>query len=403
MRDSETILRACQKEAADYSQLTIATVVLVEGSTYRRPGARMLIFPDGRRLGSISGGCLEADVIEHSKEVRLSGKPQFLLYNSHSSNGDLIIELGCKGAVGIFIESVREAGVSGYLDFLAQCCTHRQSGVLAAIYRVTGDCPVKIGEHLSLAEDKSVTADIRFAPLRYAIEPDAVATLINLETQSRTYRFVEGTVEALIEAVVPPVSLLICGAGYDAIPLAEGAARLGWQVTVADNRADYLMADRFTSKATLIETQPGKILEAIKPDTRTVAVLMTHNAVQDRDYLQQLLPTPMRYIGVLGPRLRTALLLSEIEAEGNRLSTSTVQHLYSPAGLDIGSETPEEIALAILAEIQTVLSDKSGSSLRARKGSIHAPSEIRMSSTHLLTPTADTEPLTEREICPLSA
>lgn len=399
MRDSQTILRACQKEAEDYSLLTIATVVLVEGSTYRRPGARMLIFPNGRRLGSISGGCLEADVIEHAKGVSASGKTQFLLYNSHDSNGDLIIELGCKGAVGILIERVREPIVSGYLNFLAQCCKQRQTGVIATVFRVTGVCPVGIGEHLLMSGAGSVTTDIDFAPLRFAIEADAFTALNLLETENKTYRFNEGTVDVLIEAVVLPISLLICGAGYDSVPLAEGAARLGWQVSVADHQSNYLTADRFPSNVTLIETFPNKILQSVTPDDRTVTVIMTHNAAQDRSYLQELLPSPMRYIGLLGPRARGARLLAEIEEEGNILDSADPQHLYSPAGLDIGSETPEEIALAILAEIQTALTNGSGNSLRERHGSIHLPVQNELSSPPLSKPLIGIK----REICPTSA
>lgn len=377
MRDSRTIQQAWRKAQDGDRWAALATVVKTEGSTYRRPGARMLIGANSRRTGSVSGGCLEADVAEHAQEACESGISQFVLYDPKLASGDLIWELGCKGVVGILIEPVTHSVTASSLEFLHDCLMQRKTGVVATVFRAGENCPVQIGSRLLLSGDDAVSTGIDFAPLREAMEADARVVLASLQTENRIYRFDEGTVEVLIEAVVPPVSLLICGAGYDAVPLAESAARLGWQVAVADHRANMLHPDRFPSETVLLHTSPEKLLPSFTPDARTVAVLMTHSEQQDRDYLRVLLPLPVCYLGLLGPRSRGMRLIAAAEESNGRQSAASLARIHSPAGLDIGSETPEEIALAILAEIQAALTQSSGAALRTKQGAIHAPTPTK--------------------------
>ena len=167
---------------------------------------------------------------------------------------------------------------------------------------------------------------------------------------------------------MPPVQLLICGAGQDAIPLAQYAAQLGWQTLIADHREAFLTPERFPEPARLFTTRPEDLATQFTPDARTVAVIMTHHAGYDRDYLRVLLPSDTAYIGLLGPKRRGERLLNELRDTGFCPELEQLARLRSPAGLDIGAETPEEIAVSLIAEIQAGLVARVGRACMERNG-----------------------------------
>lgn len=384
MGELDTLLRTGLAQTHDGPPLALATVVHVEGSTYRRPGARMLIAADRTRIGSVSGGCLEADVVEHALHVIATGKPKYLLYDNRGEHGDVIFELGCKGAVGILIERVAEDQAACGLRFMAECRDRRQSGLLATVFRVQGACQVTPGERMMLPADGDMSTSIMDAHLRnaLALELHAMRSLFSLseisgatEAVNRSFELPDGIVDVLLEPILPPVALLLCGAGQDAIPVAHFAGRLGWRVTVLDHRATLLTSERFPEADTLLEARPERFRDVVSPDHRTVAVIMSHHLEHDRDYLEGLLPSPVRYIGLLGPRRRAEQLLEALELDHEPINEKALGRLHNPAGLDIGSETPDEIALAIVAEIQAVLSERKGGFLRDRRSAIHVPEE----------------------------
>ena len=367
MKEIQEILRelGCKDHARKH--LALATLVKVEGSAYRRPGARMLILPDGRRIGALSGGCLEADVVERARQVLETGESSLICYDA-SNNFDLVQEMGCQGAVGILIEAISPS--EPYLQFMAESIRLRRWSVLATVIHVTGRGNVRVGEHLGYAQDAMFT-DLEDAKLKVAIVRDAVRVLRTSKAEVRTYRYEEGSAQVLLEPLMPPLNLLICGAGEDSIPLAQLAAQLGWQVTVTDPRPSLLAADRFPSNVRCLAMRPERLGEPIRPDACTVAVVMTHNYAFDLALLRLLFKSPARYIGLLGPARRTERLLSELRSEGMPLTASDKERLYSPAGLDIGAETAEEIALSIVGEIQAVINNRGGGSLRQRRAPIH--------------------------------
>lgn len=366
MRDLQAIAEACRASAKSGQALALATVVKVEGSAYRRPGARMLVYQDGRRLGSISGGCLEADVVLRAHQVMATGQPHYVLYDTRVANGDLIVELGCKGAVGILIEPTSDAAVLGGIEFLASFARARGQGAMATIFRVEGNCPVSVGSRFTQRQGEAVRGDLALPELVSALGADMAYVQQRGQAMGRTYPLEEGVVEALIEPVQSPISLLLCGAGQDAIPLAQMARLLGWQVTVLDHRPSMLSPERFPGIETLLVTPKERL--ASLPDTRTAAVIMTHSYAHDLAWLEYLLPSPLRYIGLLGPHRRAEQIRLDLQSEGIVVDEA---RLHSPVGLDIGTETSEEIALAILAEIQAVLTGRPGGFLRERKGPIH--------------------------------
>lgn len=371
MTETQAILEEYQHIKANKGCAALATVVKVEGSAYRRPGARMLVSPDGRRIGAISGGCLEADVVLRAQQVIATGKWDYVLYDTRTANGDILFELGCKGAVGVLIERIDTPDVCDSLEFLSAFVGKRGQGAIATVFRVTGDCPVRVGERFLQHEQRTGYGNLTASCIAEALQQECGQAIQSGHAQTISYSFPSGCAEVLIESVQSPLSLLVCGAGQDAIPLVQMARLLGWQVTVLDHRPSLLTSERFPGAETVLITQPLHLSSHCTPDARTAVVLMTHSYIHDLLWLQYLLPLPCLYIGLLGSRTRAAQLREDLRQEGAVLDPGWLSRLHSPVGLDIGSETSEEIALAVLAEIQAVLNDREGGFLRERQGAIH--------------------------------
>lgn len=364
-KDLQDIVAAFEKIASLGKTAAIATLVKVKGSTYRRPGARVLMTSDGWLLGSISGGCLEGDIFEHAQRVMDSGKPTLVKYDTTESE-DIIwgLGLGCQGIVHVLVERLTDDLELSPIAFLAECLHRRQTGVLVTVFAVEGRSEIKMGDCLLLHPDGTVSGNVA-DPVRSRIIDDAIAAAASTQSSVKTYQLPAGSAEVFIEVVQPPVPLIIFGAGHDAIPVVRFAKELGWHVSVVDSRPAYATTARFPLADAVILAHPQAIHEHISVDKRTAAVVMTHNYLHDRELLQTLLPSPLSYLGVLGPKRRTEQLLQELGM------AEQFSHLYAPVGLDIGADTPEAIALAILAEMQTVLTNRSGGSLRNRSGPIH--------------------------------
>lgn len=382
MKDYLALLQTCQNEAKAGAPLALATVVKVEGSAYRRPGARMLIYPDGRRTGSVSGGCLEADVVVRAQQVMKTGQPDYVLYDSRNANGDVVLELGCKGAVGILIELATSPEVLSSLEFLASFQRERGQGAQATVFHVGGDCPIRVGDRLLRGRNGGVQGRLCLPRIAPVLREELALALQRGQARTGTFPIGNGYAEMLFEPVQSPIALLLCGAGQDAIPLSQCALQLGWQVTILDHRPSLLTPERFPGAATLLVPRPERLREVKTLDRRTAAVIMTHSYAQDKEWLQHLLPSPLGYLGLLGPRKRAEQLRTDLSREGFLFDAERLARLHSPTGLDIGSETPEEIALAIVAEIQAMLHNASGGFLRERTGSIHATTRSPESGAH---------------------
>lgn len=377
----------------------MATVVKTTGSAYRRPGARMFLYADGRREGSISGGCLEADVAERALKTLRTNQPIYVMYDTSGANGDVFFETGCNGAIGILIEPLTNRNAARCVKWIAECQKRRRPAVVATVYRVFGDCGAELGSRFLLHESGEIETDISSPTLRDELLAEAQTLLDAPKAANQTVALANGGVKVLLEKLRPPVQLLICGAGQDAIPLAQSAAALGWQAVIADHREAFLTAERFPAPAALIATRPENLFADFTPDARTVAVIMTHHAGQDRVYLRLLLASDAAYIGLLGPKRRGECLLNELRGEGFHPKLKQLARLRSPAGLDIGAETPEEIAIALIAEIQAALTNRPGGALRERSGPIHVlPESLTFSAEAPLR-----EENAEGFSCPLSA
>jgi xanthine/CO dehydrogenase XdhC/CoxF family maturation factor len=192
----------------------------------------------------------------------------------------------------------------------------------------------------------------------------------------REYAVPGGTAEVLIEVVSPPMPLVIYGAGDDAVPLARLAKEIGWHVTVVESRSGFATTERFPWADAVVVVRPEDAGPRVPLHDRTAAVVMTHNYGHDLELLKMLLPSPVRYLGILGARNRTMAMLRALREAGLAVAEHDLAKVYSPVGMDIGAETPEEIALAILAEIQAVTTGRTAGFLRDRRRPIHDPTDV---------------------------
>ena len=333
----------------------LATVVDVKGSSYRLPGAKMLILENGDTFGTVSGGCLEADVLERAKRVLKTGNPQIFVYDTTDEQDSVFsLNMGCRGIVRILLESVRH---NDFLDFLQNCYAKNIYGIAATL--ISGD-ETDIGKRAFFDKGGFVKGDLEVEKL--------LKDFVKIDKSSiKTYDFGE----VFFELIAPPVELNIFGAGADAVPLAEIAKNLGWRVRVIDHRTAFANRERFANADEMIISRPENAEENVKISENSVSVVMTHNYEHDKNLLHFLLKSNARYVGALGPKNRAENILQDFEIEGITISETELEKLYAPVGLDIGADTPEAIALSIIAEIQAVLNNRNSGFLRDRKGSIY--------------------------------
>lgn len=365
MKELQDILAALGGLAARGEAAALATVVRVDGSSYRRPGARMLVTRAGRIAGSVSGGCLELDVVRQALGVIETGEAALLTYDT-TDDSDVVfgVGLGCRGVISILVERLTPE----FAEFLAGPARDRRRGVLATAFRGEGVTP---GSRLCLRDDGSAWGDLAGGALAERVREDAGEALRSGVSRVRSY----GAIEVFVEVIEPPVPLVIFGAGPDAAPLVRLGKGLGWHVTVVDERPARADAMRFPDADAVFACPPEAVAARVGVDVRTVAVLATHNYLEDLSLLEALLPSPVRYLGVLGPKRRTQQMLADLRTRGLEFAPDRLDCLHGPAGLDTGADTPEGIALAIIAEISAVLAGRGGGLLRERDAPIYFPAE----------------------------
>jgi len=297
MKEICDILRLFERHRGQ--PFALATLVRTHGSSYRRPGARMLICAHGATAGSLSGGCLEEEVARRAQEVMQAGRPALMSFDTR-------LRFGCNGTIEIFVEKLQE-------DFLTQLSANfaeRRSSRAVTVFAGSGELGTR---------------------------------LVRPEAQVRA--------DSFVQEIEPAIRLLIFGEGPDSISLRAFAEILGWEVIEID--------------------QPGDLVN--QADARTAAIVKSHNYGRDFAALCHLLELDLPYVGVLGPRKRRDQLLNAVLDEGIAIDAD----VFAPAGLDLGAETPEELALALIAEIQAVFASASAESLRDRKAPIHGWNIVR--------------------------
>jgi xanthine dehydrogenase accessory factor len=342
------------------TRAALATVIRVNGSAYRHEGAKMVIGADGTRVGNVSGGCLEADVREVAQRVITTGFPERRTYCGGAEEvAAWDLGVGCDGEVEILIEPVRGARGGEY----AAIENEEPHAVVTRLdgKDAYGDTPRMAVTHTGVSGglgDEALNAQVvRLARERW---------ITGRESRSVS---LDGVL-LFVDVLTPPPRLVVVSASDDACVLARLAQATGFRVAVADRRSGLLTRDRLPAPIRLIEADAASLNEHLVLDEESYAVIMTHDYADDLAYLRSVLRTPVRYIGVLGPRQRTERIISFLGAEGPVDS----HRIYGPVGLDIGTDGAEQVALSVVAELLAVRSGRVATSLRDRRAPIHASS-----------------------------
>ena len=368
MSEITDVLTAIGSLSASGRRMALATIVAVRGSTYRRPGARLLVPEEGAPIGNISGGCLEGDVADMARLVMEEGRARLAGWDL-TADDDAVwgLGLGCNGAIEVFIEPADRAAEAARA--LRTALEEERPISLVTVIESTEPEAIVPGARLIVMPDGAVEGSLG----RSDVDAEAIAAARELLTTERSeIRTLAEGIRAFVEILDPPLRLVICGAGHDAVPLVRAASLLGWNVTVVDDRPAFLNRERFPEAHGFAPVDdPSEVAEAVTVDARTFVVVMTHNFLRDKAYLRGLLTTDARYVAMLGPAARTQRLLMELEEEGTPITDEGRSRIHGPAGLDLGAEGPEEIAQAIIGEIVAVRRGRDGGFLKERPTPIH--------------------------------
>lgn len=398
MDEVQEVLQAAAEMDRAGRSWAVATIVAVAGSTYRRPGARLLVRDDNSWVGNLSGGCLEGEVLGLGAEAIDDGKLRRHVFDLTADEEAIWgWGLGCNGAMEVIVEAGATTG-RRHLELLDQ---GRRSGRPFRLITVIGpEGHHEVGAHVLLFDEAdamtAVVADrddagpatLDLASLTVSTEiPDGASqtppdgapddasgdvVAAALDQLRTTVVQVDGR-DVFVEHVTGTQRLVVCGAGHDAVPLVARAASLGWEVVVVDDRPSFLTTTRFPKAAELVRSAPRDAADATRMDARTAAVVMSHNFMRDADYLAALAPVGLAYLGMLGPSQRLKRLVDHLATEDIVISDAQLEPVHGPAGLDLGAEGPDEIAVAIIAEVMAVARGRGAGSLRTRSGPIHQP------------------------------
>ncbi len=357
--------------AARRGQHVLGTVVDVRGSSYRKPGARVLIGQDGSRVGLISGGCLEKDVVRKAF-AWTEGGPEVVLFDTRGDRlepkGDY--GTGCDGMVWLLLENWPVDGIDPLAEIRSVWETHDEV-VLSTLY----DGSEALGARGVLRDSNAQWSPDFPKRLRTHLLPHMEAAREWSRPRSVRLQFGEENVSVLVEPLRPPPELLVFGAGDDVQPLVRIASAMGWEIRVADRWPALVTRDRFPEATELVCQPVEKILEHVAPRTDSNVVLMTHSLTDDAALLPELLKSEASYVGLLGPRRRTARLMQILAEEGRLPSPDTLDRLQTPVGLDLGGEGPEEVALSIMSAITARRNERQGGVLQTGDQPIHPAHE----------------------------
>ncbi|MGR9114648.1 MAG: XdhC family protein [Gammaproteobacteria bacterium] len=359
------LLNAYRQLNRHAANCVLATIIETFGSTYQKAGARMLIALNGEMAGLLGGGCFEKDLMEQALSVFETGQAKTLFYDMRSPEDAIWgLGLGCNGAVRVLLQLLKAEENFSPLNTLAEAVESHQSGILATI------CESKhpdflAGSSLFLSEetiDSNLESGTSF-PFMASVRQ----TFVQRKPRIESHSIDDHSVLIFYDSIQPPWHLLVLGAGADAVPLVQCAKALGWRVTVADYRPGHIKQERFPQVDNLCHLTPQDFNENQELNRFNAMVLMTHNIEYDQRYLKAIANSRIPFIGLLGPPQRRDRLLQSLGNEAAQIRA----RVFGPVGLDIGAESPEEIALSIIAGIHAALNGRSGGQLDAE----HEPSQ----------------------------
>jgi xanthine dehydrogenase accessory factor len=346
MMERRQIVRLWQQGGA----AVLVTLVRAEGSSYRHPGARLLLGIGGQYAGTISGGCLEAEVVRKATWLVREGAVVERYSTMFDDTAEIPFGLGCGGVVDLLLEPANTAECEALMAAMERSLAGDDVTVLTWLPRRDRGLTRAV---------LSASGDFLFASSKLT-EPELVGARAGVLRGGWVEAMPEGI---FVERIVAPQRLFVLGAGDDAKPLVSMGALLGWSVTVMDGRAQLARAERFPEAERVLVVSSFSIeLLGIRPED--AVVLMTHSYEQDRELLAAVLPLRPRYLGLLGARHRSSLLVSEVAVKLGRTIAACCGQVYAPVGLDLGGDGPEAIALAVIAEAQACCMGKLGASRR---------------------------------------
>ncbi len=349
MSELRDVVAALERAPAGWGAAVLATLVKVAGSAYSGPGARMVVLPDATIAGTFGAGCFEQDLVAHAERVRASGAPALVHYDlTEDDDKPWGLGMGCHGKLDLLLEPVPAGKTPEHLAFLREAARARQAAVVATLFRTGDDPALALGDRLLVRADGQTAGRLLESGLVPLLLREARAALVDGRARFCVVPTARAEAELLLEYVGPPLALVVGGAGRDTAPLVHLAGELGWEARV------------------LAKDELPSVL-----DGRTAALVMSHNYERDLAMLAAFLTSPCRYVGVLGGQARTRQLLAELARRGSPVTKAQLSRLHAPVGLDLGAETPSEVALSIVAEIQAVFAGRQGGALRERKGPIH--------------------------------
>jgi xanthine dehydrogenase accessory factor len=355
----------------------LATVVAVEGSAYRRPGAKIVVTDEGDGVGSITAGCLEDEVRSLAAAVLDDGTPRIERFDLTGDDGEWGLGLGCNGVIDVLFEPL-DGSYQPVVD------AYREGDDVAVLTVVeSGTTDLSRGEKaLAFPTDGSADGDLDVEATDWpdwvlTAAADPVARLLADGTSERlTLARDDDRVDVFVDSVLVPPKLVVFGSGHDVRPVVALAKQVDFQVTVVTFRGATASEDRFPEADRVLSTSPAAIRDAVDFDRDTYAVVMSHNFIDDRLAVAELLATEIEYVGLMGPRDRFEEMLAAFAAEDRTFSDEERERIYTPAGLDLGGGTPVQIAHSIVAEVTAVHNDREPGHLSERDGPIHDRSAV---------------------------
>ncbi|MBS1528951.1 MAG: XdhC family protein [Bacteroidetes bacterium] len=370
MKEIKAIIKAYDEADKERVKLALATVVRVEGSSYRRTGARMLVMDNGIWIGGISGGCLEGDALKRARNAIQSATPTLITYDTTDDDPYQIgVGLGCNGVIDVLFTPLDTADSNNPVEVLKRCIhSRRETHVLLTVTGLSGDWEcIAEGQVIRYNSDESLEA-FGGVNLQRAIREAAEMQLQTGHSAPKEFTTEDSRkLELFIEILPPEIHLVLMGHQYDVYPMSRLIKEMDWRLTII---ADPLKINSHIAAIADNVLPPGDLSKALI-DNYTAIVLMAHDYKTDKRNLPQVLATEAPYIGMLGPRVRSERIWRELEDDGMTISANNMNRIHAPVGLDIGAVTPEEIALSLIAEVKAALSNRDGAFLRLRQSTIH--------------------------------
>ena len=369
MKEIKAIIEAYHKIDFSKNKVALLTVIRVEGSSYRRTGARMLVIDSGEWIGGISGGCLEGDALKKAKFAIAQNKSSIITYDTTEDDPFQIgVGLGCNGIIDILITPINPQDSENQIFILEKCIDNRKVTVVITVLEYKeNNTKISIGQSFLMDINNNFSKIFSLKNDITIFENDVEICKSTKQSIIKKYQTEHGEIELFLEVILPATHLIIYGGNYDIYSLVKLAKEIGWKVSVVCNPLKVHKSLSDLADAVISKEQANEITI----DDNTVAVLMAHDYETDFKNMRNLLKTNILFIGMLGPKKRTDKMFLQLMEEGNPVSEQDLKRIASPVGLDIGATTPEEIAISIIAEVKTFFSGRDGSRLKFRDGAIY--------------------------------